>query len=84
MVKILSLRKKIIDLYCETENDENCKLSDTNFLQDVVFLGDIMSKKNVLYFTIGCQKNSSFYLENCFFQVTTNKVKTFREINFSS
>ena len=67
MVKILSLRKKIIDLYCEIKNDENCQLSDTNFLQDVAFLGDIMSKKNVLYFTIRCQKNSSSYLENCLF-----------------
>ena len=44
--KILSVRKKIIDLYCE--NNQNCKLSDMNFFQDVAFLCDIMSKQNEL------------------------------------
>ena len=44
--KILSLHKKIINLYCD--NNQNCKLSEVNFFQDAAFLCDIMSKQNGL------------------------------------
>ena len=44
--KILYLSKKIIDLY--SDNNQNCQLSNMNFLQDVAILRDIMSKQNEL------------------------------------
>ena len=56
--KILSLHKKIIDLY--GDNNQNCKLSEVNFLQNAAFLCDIMSKQNELNTSLQC-KNKSIY-----------------------
>ena len=44
LVKILFLHEKMIDCYCE--NDQNCEFSDANFLRDAAPLWDIMSKQN--------------------------------------
>ena len=56
--KILSARKKIINLYCD--NNQNCKLSGMNFLQDVAFLCDITSKQNELNASLQ-GRNKSIY-----------------------
>ncbi len=58
LVKILSLPEKIIDFY--HENNQNCELSDANFLQDAAFLCNIMSKKNELNISLQ-GKNKSIY-----------------------
>lgn len=58
LVKILSLREKIIQLY--NENNQNCVLSDVNFLQDTAFLCDIMTKQNELNISLQGKNKSVF------------------------
>lgn len=58
LVKILSLRRHIIDFF--KENDKHCELSDPNFYRDVAFLCDVMSKQNELNISLQ-GRNKSIY-----------------------
>lgn len=57
LVKILSLRRQITDLFKE---NKHCDLSDPNFYRDVPFLCNVMSKQNELNISLQ-GRNKSIY-----------------------
>ena len=77
LVKILSLREKIIQLY--NENNQNCVLSDANFLQDTAFLCDIMAKQNELNVSLQGKNKSVFEMWQKI-QVFRKKLSFFRSL----
>ena len=77
LVKIVSLREKIIQLY--NENNQNCVLSDANFLQDTAFLCDIMAKQNELNVSLQGKNKSVFEMWQKI-QVFRKKLSFFRSL----